>query len=349
MAGTLGRQAPPVNPFRCLGERGCSVLEALRADPRSFSFIQAVRVLAQTAGRGAPLREFMRSRLRVRPHLSLGFAATDIQDLEAMPGGDILYRLTVNMLGLYGPSSPLPTFYTEELLDEAGEDRSVCRDFLDILNDTFFNLLFGAVWVRNRIPIRTLEDGDAEMIDRLFALSGLALPEVREEVSEPYALLRACGLLTQFPRSAAGLRALLSDQFGVPVHVEQCVLRRAVIPEDQRSYLGQSACLGEMSWLGSEVETMDGKIGLAMGPLSASRFADLAPGGAEHKRLRGLVRFYCTEPLDFDLRLELTPAELQGAQLGAVKWGRLGLDTWLSPAPGHSGRAFFPGEERSSF
>lgn len=346
MAGEAGRQTPAVDGQVPSGagrpKESPSLLEQLRSNPRAFSFVQAVRLLRQAHGGADAVKSehFLRQRLRVRSLLSLGFPATDLADLEELPPsgvgtgpGESRVRLTATFLGLYGPSSPLPTFYTEELLDEQSEDRSVSRDFLDVVGDGFFTLFFLA-WTRHRLSLKACEERDAATLERLFSLVGLGDPEVRGLFGSPGLLLRSAGLLTQFPRSAAGLRGLLAERAGAPVKVVQCVSRNVPIPDDQRCRLGHdSAQLGESAWIGSQVRDDTGKFRIEVGPMNAVTYRKVIPGGEWHAAIVRLVRFYCTEPLEFDVLFRLDPAEVEGCRLGGVEWGRLGCDTWL----GHEG------------
>ena len=355
MAREAGRQAPAVDgqaPSEAgqPAKRSPSLLEQLRANPRAFSFVQAVRLLRQAHGGAdsAQAERFLRERLRVRSLLSLGFPATDLTDLEDLPAREEgaypdqgRFRLTATFLGLYGPSSPLPTFYTEELLDEQSEDRTVSRDFLDVVGDGFFTLFFLA-WTRHRLSLKAWEEHDAATMERLFSLVGLGDPEIRSVFNNPVLLLRSAGLLTQFPHSAAGLRGLLADRVGAPVRMVQCVSRNVPIPEDQRCILGHdTAQLGESAWIGSQVRDDTGKFRLEIGPLGAKTFHEVIPGGQWSMAILRLVRFYCTEPLEFDVLLRLDPAEAEDARLGIGTWSQLGCDAWLGRAGNEEPRALF--------
>jgi len=351
MAGEAGRQAPAVSGAGHQEPQRQSPLEELWSNPRTFSFVQAVRLMRYIqAGRGKEEGErFLRERLRVRALLSLGFPATDLADLEVLPpeegapeGAPSRIRLTATFLGLYGPSSPLPTFYTEELLDEQTEDRSVSRDFLDVVGDGFFSLFFLA-WTRHRLSLKMCEEGDDATLERLYSLVGLGDPAVRKLFANPGQLLRAAGLLTQFPRSAAGLRGLVSDRLAAPVRIEQCVSRDVPIPEDQRCLLGgDTAQLGQTALLGSRARDDTGKFRLELGPMNAGAFRALVPGGAGHEACVRLVRFYCTEPLEFDILLRLDPAQAEDCRLGTGNWSGLGRDMWLGGKGLEDPRAFFP-------
>lgn len=333
------------------------VLERLFADPASFSFVQAVRVLHAAYGGGESVMNFLRARVRVRPHLSLGFPPRDVVRLERIPptgkpafhgapGEDAkeTFRLTVSVMGLYGAASPLPTFYTEDLLAEAREDASAGRDFLDVINAGLFGLFLWGGWFRYH-PLRALEEQkDAALVERMFSLAGLGDPKLREDMEQPRGLLPLAGILSQFPRSAAGLAAFLTSRLGVRVRVRQCVPRRAALPEDQRCRLGGGKALGQDAILGSLVDDANGKIGILLEDLNRKNFLRFAHGGKGRAQLRAFMDFYCTEPLDADVHLDMTPGLCRGARLGsgtedAPAWRRLGCDTWLGdPARGRPPR-----------
>ncbi|MFH1020785.1 MAG: type VI secretion system baseplate subunit TssG, partial [Pseudomonadota bacterium] len=202
MADTTGRPATALaGASRSEPAKPPSVLEELLANPRSFSFLQAVRLLKQAHGDPGPdgSRSFLREQLRIRPYLSLGFPPTDLVEIVELPRDDDSrerdrrrrFRITATFLGLYGPSSPLPTFYTEELLDEQGDDKSVSRDFLDILNHGFFNP-FVLADTHYNLSRLACEEGDEEILQRLFALVGLGHQEMlHHSFRNPGALLRA--------------------------------------------------------------------------------------------------------------------------------------------------------------
>jgi type VI secretion system protein ImpH len=364
MADTPGRPGPAlVSTDKVRSPKRFSILEDLLENPRGYSFLQGVRLLRHAHGvRGIEgARTFLREQLRVRPYLSLGFPPTDLVEVkelvqddasgdERQEGGPFLakheatrrFQITATFLGLYGPSSPLPTFYTEELLDEQSEDKSVTRDFLDILNHVFF-ALFALADAHYSLSHQVCEELDEDVLLRLYSLVGLGSQDlIQGTIRNPGALLRATGLLTQFPRSAAGLRGLLADRIGAPVHIRQCEPRVAVIPEDQRCCLAHGAnVLGSDAWIGSRVDDAMGKMHIVVGPLDAETFENALPGKKNHDDLLMMIRFYCTQPLEFDLEFVLLPDEAQPGRLGEQRWSRLGCDVWLASTPLPEGRAVF--------
>ena len=298
-----------------------------------YSFFQAIRLLRLHSHTctGAELEKFFRDHLRVRPQLSLGFPATDLTGIEQeeREDGDV-YRLETTFMGLYGASSPLPVFYTEELLSEASEDKSVTRDFLNIINNNPYVQFFRA-WSRSRLMLKAVDENDGAWLERLDSLLGYGHYKAFSHVPPECRRFRHIGLLTQYPRSALGLETLLKDSLEHRnVHVEQCVLRKVKIPEDQCFCLGEeSSILGERSWIGEELEDRNSKFAVHLNELDSGRFHQLLPGAADGEMLDNLVRSYLVEPFKYDLVLEMMPGEANTAVLGGEQWSCLGCDTWV--------------------
>lgn len=330
-------------------------LERLLRRPGDFSFVQAVRILHQALDPGLSLIAFVQRHLRIRPHLSLAFPPRDIFSLERLPpeNGQPVFRLTVCMLSLYGAASPLPTFYTEDLLEEAREDRCAGRDFLDIVGASFFRNFLHSGWFRYNCMQASLEQHDFTIVEAIAAFSGLADPVLRRRLPPSRRLAPLSGILSQYPRSAAGLAALLRTWFETPVEVFPCIRHRAEVPTDQQARLlsqDQPTCpsgLGRDLVLGPSVQTRNGKLAIVIGPLEPEAFAALVPGQPGYEALRLLVRFYCTEPEEFDLLLRL-PARaatgfLEATPLPAAQGTqqalplRLGCSAWLGGAPDSEG------------
>lgn len=299
----------------------------------AYSFLQVIRLLRLLCdGPEGPRGGggLGKGRIRVRPDLSLGFPAADVARVEEGGGNGPDFRVTATFLGLYGASSPLPTFYTEDLLEEASEDRSAARDFLDVINGRLYELLFRC-WGKYRMFLQVAEEGNPRELEKLFCLVGLGEEGLRDDAPEPYSLLRYAGLFSQFPRSALGLETLLQDALGgTPVEVVPCLGRMVTIPPDQRMNVGTSGCiLGEDGFLGEEIEDRMGKFRLRIGPLPIGRFRSLLPGLPDHERLAFLARLYLIDPLEYDIELLMKEEEARTVCLGSTNWSTLGLDTWI--------------------
>lgn len=315
------------------GGQDADIRKQLLGEGHRFSFIQAYRFLRNLLRREMSPEAHEHDvvkRIRVRADLSLAFPETDVISIEELSTYPSRFLITATFLGLYGTSSPLPTFYTEDLLQEQAQDHSISRDFIDIFNTRLYSLYF-RVWSRYRLFFKLVEEIDQATFERLYCILGLGGEKIRQRIENPDGMLRYTGLMTQFPRSAEGLRALLADGLALPgIQIVQCVERMAEIPEEQRFVLGLSGNqLGENAYMGSEISDRRGKFRVRVGPLNSGEFDRFLPDKLEFQTLKNLVRFYLDQPLVWDVEAVLSPDEAVTTHLGESSWSRLGWNTWI--------------------
>lgn len=309
-----------------------NIKEKLLANGRSFSFFQVMRLLKRLSDHNGTNKESTDvdvERIKVQPNLSLDFPISDVEEVEESERGK--YTVTVNMLGLYGTCSPLPTFYTEDLLDDVSSGNRTAKDFIDVINHRLYELLFAA-WGKYRGMVKVVEENNRGHINRLFSIIGLGEEELRKEFQNPLGLLKYTGLFALNTRSASGLETMLSDALnGVEINIIQGVERKGQIPEDQRCCLnGESISLGINSYLGQEVKDKTGSFRIEIGPVSEKEYRLFLPGEKEHELLVSLTDLYVSSPLDYDLEVILDEnTKTATACLGSEKWSKLGLDTWI--------------------
>lgn len=311
--------------------------ELLEKGP-AFSFFQIIRLLRLFSLKSfqtqKPPSDFSET-IRIKPNLSLAFPASDVESVQEVGDPeDPRFLITANFLGLYGSTSPLPTFYTEDLIDEATQDESVTRDFIDILNQRLFALLFEC-WGKYRQSLQVVEEKKSAYIDRLFCLLGLGEISFRKTIPEPHRLLRYIGLFTQFPHSAMALKTLLNDALGATaVEVIPCVERTAKIPENQTLRLAASGCrLGVDTYLGDQLRDRMGKFRIRLGPLDRTDFKRFSPGTEDFNRVTSLTDLYFVEPLEYELELILAEGQALTACLGDPTRATLGVDAWVFSSP----------------
>jgi type VI secretion system protein ImpH len=312
------------------GQQTLDLNDQLLSQGSQYSFFQAnrlLRLLSHDKGTSSV------DSLRTRPTLGLGFPKSDVQSIEAREGGG--YRISANFLGLYGVDSPLPTFYTEDLLNERADGFEVNREFLDIFAQSIYPLFFRA-WLKPRLSLRVIEHEESRLLNILYAFVGL--PEPKRYLNQPgVASLLNCGpIYSQQVRSAAGLETIIQASFlSVVVQVKQLQRVLVQIPQDQTFLLGMQACsLGQTSHIGSSCQSMNG-VTICLDEVDVDLFRDLLPGGLQFERLRFLVDYYLIEPLPVRVELSLKTKHVQTCQLSADRWGKLGQDTWLLPKNYH--------------
>lgn len=315
-----------------------AVREDLLSKGSSFSFIQVIRLLSYYIhADGFKGEDVMRRKIRVRPELSLDFPGNDVISIYRRGSEPDKFFITATFLGLYGSSSPLPTFYTEDLLEEASDDGTISRDFIDIINAPAYHLFYKC-WTKYNLAFGLAESYRHDALERLYCLLGFGTEKIRETFEKPGRFLRYIGLATQIPRSAEGLRALISDCIGEPsIDIEQCVPLMAAIPADQRLYLGVSGhCLGEDATVGTFVLDCTGKFRIHAGPLPGETFQNLLPERDSFDLLGRLTDFYLDQPLDWDLEIAVLSSDIRPVSLGEEGSSRLGWNTWLASDEGYT-------------
>ena len=313
-------------------QQNSPLINELLTRGHEFSFDQVMRLISSVLGEendegllSVPLHR----RIRIRPDLSLAFPAADVAKVERTGKNNADFLITTTFLGLYGASSPLPIFYTEDLMDEAAADSSASRDFIDILHQPMYQLCYQ---LRNkyRLYSRAADANNDADRERLFCLIGLGERELRDSVPDAWSLLRYAGLISRHTRSAAGLQTLLRDALEVKkLSIEQCILRTVPIPDDQLTRLGVSNIrLGIDAMLGTEVKDRMGKFRIHIGPLSLEDYNSFLPDTPRFAKLALLTRLYVTDPLDYDLRLILAANQAKPIRFGDPNTARLGWNSW---------------------
>ncbi len=313
------------------------IKEDLLENSSSYTFTQTIRLLMYYIHMGGDEYEgVMRRKIRVHPHLSLDFPSNDIVSIEQKTGDPDKYYITATFLGLYGASSPLPTFYTEDLLEEASDDKNISRNFIDIINSPAYQLFFKC-WGKYSFLYNLVESRRDDLLDRLFCLLGFGSEKMRHSIAHSTRLLRYIGLATQMPRSAEGLRALISDAILEPsIDIEQCIPAMVPIPADQHCILGKRGNrLGENASIGSFVSDSTGKFRIHAGPVANKNFQNLLPGRRSFTMIGKLIDYYLDQPLDWDMEIEIYEPEVRPVKLGEAERSHLGWNTWLASDTGY--------------
>ena len=320
------------------------IRELLEKGP-SFSFFQAVRLLqalepaAPRVGRQGPAAGEV---VRLRPALSYAFPNADLERVRRLPGAENRFEIVCTFLGLYGTASPLPSYFTEQLLFEQDEEKGFLRGFLDLFHHRLLSLFYRA-WEKYRYDAQFAPGGDDPLSARLSSLLGVdpaTLP--RGHRVPAVRLLAYGGLLTQQPGSAASLEAVLADYFdGLPVSVSPFAGGRTPVPADQRNGLGRrNARLGEDLVLGERVEDPAGAFRVRVGPAGLEDFLSFLPGQAKVEELRELCALMNAGGLALEVELELKEDEVPPLRLSDGP-ARLGWSTWLGRRPGMDTRIRF--------
>lgn len=127
-----------------------NLINELIKNSENFHLSQALRIIILTHGKNyADCLQYLKHKILVKPWLSLAFPSKSIISFTHSQADDSYnnhydYILVQTEFGLYSTLGPLPTFYTEELLEDFRNDEPVSRDFLDIINNHLYKLNYQA-------------------------------------------------------------------------------------------------------------------------------------------------------------------------------------------------------------
>lgn len=290
--------------------------DRLARQPQRFAIDQAIDI---ASGNGDPRSLQFRSTAR----LSHPTAAVVAADPAAR-------QLTLGGFGLIGPGGALPRHHTATVAQENRKRSEALHAFVDLLGGRFAGLWAAAGRkyrpTRNPLPAETA----------LAAAIGLGTPHLAERAGVPLAaLLFHAGNLAPRTRSAERLRAMLQEEAGRPVALEEFAGGWLRLPEGERSRLGagqQHNALGVSTALGGQVWDAQSRFVIRIGPLPRAEFDALLPGTPRHARLVALTRLHVGLDIGFAINLVLAAAAVPAMALGGAGGGRLGWSSWMGQA-----------------
>ncbi len=323
-----GTGATPAQPLKSDSKAIMADLkqELLTAGPR-YSFIQLIRLLERWSEQ-EPSGEM--PKVLFRPMASLAFQASEIAVVweERAKGPDLL-TLETPWLGLYGPGTPLPLYYTEDLLDDQVETQ-VLRGFLDVFNHRAHELL-SQIWQKYRCHLRMRTTADDPVTEQLASLARLSARDgYRFRYVDRRRLLPLTGMLSFGVASASVMERVLRYYFDLPgLYVLENVVTRVELPDDQHNCLGlANVTLGDDLALGTMILDCSSQFEIRVEQVDLATAQAFHPGREAHRALLELVDFLAPNALDVRLRFQVAAESIPLCQLGDGEV-RLGLSCQL--------------------
>jgi type VI secretion system protein ImpH len=332
------------------------LIAGLEADPASYGFFQALRLIEAASPESPGFGRSRRARqdpVRLGQQPYLNFASSTLGGIS--PGNDQRpARLYQNFHGVFGPNGPLPIHLTEFALERqrSFHDPTFAR-FCDIFHHRMLSLFY-RVWADAEPAVCEDRAGTNRFDKYVGALAGLGLPSLSEKDAMPDTAKRFhAGHLARQTRNAEGLLGMLTQQFDIPVALEEFQPEWLELPEDSRLYLGrsmQTGCLGLNAVIGERSFERQYRFALVFGPMTQAQYEQMLPGRASARRMSAIVRNYVGLEYSWEYRMYIPEAEKPETRLG--RYGDLGHSTWLQGAAERDrlvsfspGSPFNPGQE----
>jgi type VI secretion system protein ImpH len=273
--------------------------------------------------------------VRIDQTLLLGFAAREVDGVEAAAGAQSRPRLAQSAIGLLGPNGPLPFRWTEHAHSLINSEYRSQSDpsfhaWLNVIQRRQIALLYRAWSDAQAVTAADRPGGSHPIADRLQALAGLALSGLRDRdgIADGFKMAFAA-VFSRRVRNPGPLGMMLSVYFDTPVCIEEFAPHWMDIPEDQHSVLGlRFMTLGGDAIAGMRVWDATTRFRIVVGPLSMDAYRRFLPSGQAYAELRDLVSLY----VGAEYQWELVPVLVRGAVpfswIGNPEW-LLGWSSWL--------------------
>jgi type VI secretion system protein ImpH len=297
--------------------------------PGNFVFVQIINLLLRHIREQGMPTTVQNILFRVNPNLS--FPPADVEQIVFLGREDSPYRASImmNLMGLHGASSPLPSYFTDYVAQNQDEPDAL-RDFFDVFNHRLIGILYRS-WHKYRYYAQ-YESGALDRLSaRFFSFMGMGHFELRAAKKLTWPRLMAyMGLIAFQSESAGSLESILRHYFlHEDICIRPCILRWVHIPPDQQCRLGQNnTTLNTDFLLGSEVLDQTGKFRVCIGSLNWKRFNEFLPCGNRFDELHTHVQFVLRSRLEFDVELHLRPEEIHTWILEHHSECLLGWSVW---------------------
>ncbi|MGE4244014.1 type VI secretion system baseplate subunit TssG [Ramlibacter sp.] len=324
------------------------LIQTLTEKPQGFDLFQALSLLERAQPERRPIGTSigLDETVRLAAHVEMSFAASDIAGIDDSKQAGPPLTLRSSALSLAGPQGPLPTPFTELLLERRRAGDKAGLEFLDIFNQRLLAFLYRGRRKHHVALHGEHLDEEAALLRCLDALSGLGRAEGARGPSGERAWLRHAGLQGAAPRSLASLLALLRDRMGIRFQGVQFDGGWHALADSERASLrtrgrnrmrlGAGGSLGQRAW------DQEAGLQLSTPSLPHAKFASLLPGGKGH----ALLGWLAARHLQRDVKVVLSTGVIDPPPSTLAKDAalppRLGLSAWLSSAPRPKGDAAHP-------
>jgi type VI secretion system protein ImpH len=295
-----------------------------------YSLSQGVRVAMTYLKKIYPLEspEKLYTRIRFKSNPSLSFAKSELSKMEFVEKENEKYiEITINFLGLFGATSPLPSHYSEMVLDSVDNDE-VLKDFLDLFNHHLQKMLF-PIWKRQRYYIQYQADLKDNFSKYILSLVGLySQSEEKTTTLNLRKILPYVGLLSMKQKSAGTLVSILRHYLEHDkLEIIQRIPTNIEIPSWQYSKLGETNCnLGENVLIGSSIRTRNSKFQVLLRDISFEGLFEYSLHGKKMGELQELINLSLNEPLKHELCLEIKKENIEPFELSKH---HLGINCFL--------------------
>lgn len=320
------------------GRQVLAIKDALCQEPYTFEFDQAVKLMEVLHGRKVRMGEgisFDQEALIVKSRVYLSAPPSDVYDISMPTSMSYPSTMRVNFFGIAGLQGPLPLPFTEIIMDRVRRKDRGFIDFLDIFNHRLVSILHRIrkkhwVGLDSRRPHETMIGQD------LLSLTGMVSGFTKTKKVSPQDMLFYSGLFWQNPRSAVGLKQILSHYFNTRVSVLSHQGGWVDIPEELWTYIarggrGKNNVLGQTAMCGKRTWDVNQNLKIQLGPLHMDELLRFLKIGTAYPKLIEMMQQYLPAGYRFSMNLKVHAKDVKETRLDGKSY--LGWTSWMLSKP----------------
>jgi type VI secretion system protein ImpH len=322
-----------------------SYRDFLKAEPGRHDFFRVLRELERAAPHKPRIGDsnvVAEEVVALAQDPFLAFPDSNIGKVDETPDGRL--RIHARFLGFFGPQGALPLSTTLEAYHWLEKDESFAR-FTDLFVNRFQQLFFRA-WS----DARPISQFDRPRQDRFFAFlgsfAGIGSDASRDrDTVADIAKLPFAGLVSSRIKSSRRLAQLIRGVFKLDATVVERVGSWLMFePSDQMAMGQRGSSLGQDTFLGAMVYSINDKFRVAIRTTSLEQYTSLLPNSGLADKLADLIFFYVGHRYEYDVELSLPAHLAPPTELG--KSGQLGWTSWVAPRKGSEAEGSYLSDAR---
>lgn len=299
---------------------------------KNTSLPQAIRLSCLNLKKFYPKEDFesLYKKIRFKSNISLSFQKSEIDKINFIEeNNEILVEMTLNFLGIFGSSSPLPSHYSEMVLDSIDEDL-ILYDFLNLFNHHLQRFVY-PIWEKHRYYIQYKEDLSDKFSKYILSFLGLNFAKSYNSKLNLQKLIPCIGILSMKHKSAGTLKSILRHYLSHDkIEIIQCIPSKYNIPVWQQSSLGnENISLGSDFLIGESIISKNIKFRVLLKDIKKDEIIKYSILGEKMAQLNEIISFSLNEPLEHEVCLEVKKEEKIPLLLDEKQKNYLGINCWI--------------------
>lgn len=264
-----------------------------------------------------------------KSNTSLSFQRSEIHNINFLEyDNKVKAEITLNFLGIFGSSSPMPSHLSEMVLDSIDSDM-ILYDFLNLFNHHLQKFIY-PIWEKHRYYIQYRQDLNDRFSKYILSLLGLYSKSKTNSLNLQK-LIPYIGLLSMKQKSSGSLKAILKQYLNYEdIDIVECIPTKYEIPAWQNSVLGEvNMSLGKDFLIGEEIISKNTKFQILLKNAKAKDLYEYSLLSKKTDQVKELVSFVLNEHLEHEICLDIKKEEKDIFSLDENNRKYLGINCWI--------------------